>query len=260
VDLAPSWTHWLEKELRTVVLTSKKPIRGVIFDAVGTIMDPAPSVSEVYTAAAARQGVKPDLGTVKQRFRRAFARDEVCAGGEPLATDEATEVRRWRRIVDECLPEVPDAERAFGELWEHFGRPESWRAYPEAAWTMKLLGSAGYGVIVASNFDGRLRSVLRGLDELAGWAETVVISSEVGRRKPHPRFYEAACDRLGLPPDRVLCVGDDEENDWNGPRRAGLSAVLVDRRQRISGPVERVSCLDALLGPLLGPYPAGLVP
>ena len=83
---------------------------------------------------------------------------------------------------------------------------------------------------IASNFDARLRGVVAGLPELAGLGDSLVISSEVGYRKPHPAFYRAACESLGLPPGRVLCVGDDPENDVLGPDRARASrAVLLDR-------------------------------
>ena len=75
----------------------------------------------------------------------------------------------------------------------------------------------------------RLRSVVAGLPELAEGIE-LVISSEVGYRKPHGDFYRAACDSLALPPERVLFIGDDLENDVRGPRRIGASAWWLDRR------------------------------
>ena len=43
--------------------------------------------------------------------------------------DEAREVRRWRHIVAEALPEVPDPERAFAELWHNFGQAQAWRTF-----------------------------------------------------------------------------------------------------------------------------------
>ena len=76
---------------------------------------------------------------------------------------------------------------------------------------------------------GRWRRCLRGLLGVTGWSDDPVISSEVGFRKPHPAFYRVACERLGLPADQVLCVGDDRENDVEGPIRAGLRAVKIDR-------------------------------
>ncbi|MFC7505763.1 HAD-IA family hydrolase, partial [Nocardioides sp. GCM10030258] len=40
--------------------------------------------------------------------------------------------------------------------------------------------------------------------------DPVVISGEVGLRKPHAAIYELALDRLGLPADRVLFIDDAE--------------------------------------------------
>jgi putative hydrolase of the HAD superfamily len=207
----------------------------VLLDAVGTLIEPRPSVAEAYAAEARRQGVELDVSLVKRRFRKHIGDDEVDEIRGPMATDEAAESRRWRRIVAGCLPEVPDPERAFAELWEHFGRASSWRAFPDAGPALSRLADGGLPVRVASNFDGRLRGVLRGLPELARWSEAVVISSEVGRRKPHPEFYRAACGSLGLPPSAVLSVGDDPENDVEGARRAGLRSLLLDRGGRVEG-------------------------
>jgi putative hydrolase of the HAD superfamily len=226
-------------------------VRGVVFDAVGTLMDPEPSVARAYAQAARRQGVELDEGVVRGRFRRHFGDDEVDEMRGPLATDEATERRRWWRIVVGCLPEVPDPGRAFEELWDHFGRPSAWRPYPDAAGALGALWRAGLGVVVASNFDGRLRGVLAGLEGLRPWADSAVISSEVGRRKPHAEFYRAACARLGLPPGAVLCAGDDPENDLRGPRRAGLRAVLIDREGRAPGGLPALPSLGALADRLL---------
>ena len=215
---------------------------GIILDAVGTLIDPIPSVSQVYAAAADRQGLAVDLAEIKSRFGRYFRNDEVDDQLGPMVTDEATEFRRWRRIVANVLPGLPDPDRAFAELWDHFGRPEAWRCFPDVAPGLRALRDAGWPVRIASNFDSRLREVTAGLADLEGFADILIISSEVGHRKPHPRFYQAACATLGLPPDRVLCVGDDPENDVLGPERAGLKGALLDRDGR--APVGLVSFPD----------------
>src|SRR5690349_2904905 len=95
-------------------------IEGIVLDAVGTLIEPVPSVSETYSAAASRQGVEVPATILRGRFREQFGLDEIDERRGPLATDEATERRRWRRIVGGCLPEIPDPDRAFAELWDHF--------------------------------------------------------------------------------------------------------------------------------------------
>ena len=207
-------------------------VDGIIVDAVGTIIDPSPPVAEVYAAAALRQGLAVDVREVKARFGRHFRDDEVDDQRGPMVTDEGIESRRWRRIVGCVLPGLPDPDRAFAELWDHFGRPSAWRCFPDVAAGLRALRDAGFPVRIASNFDGRLREVAAGLPDLDGFGDVLIISSEVGYRKPHPNFYRAACASLGLPADRVLCVGDDPENDVLGPERAGLRGALLDRDGR----------------------------
>jgi putative hydrolase of the HAD superfamily len=207
-------------------------IEGIVLDAVGTLIDPEPSVARVYADAALRQGVVVDLAEVKSRFSRHFRNDEIDDQRGPMVTDESIELRRWRRIVANVLPELPDPGQAFDELWDHFGRPDAWLCFPDVAPGLAALREAGFQVVIASNFDGRLRSVSAGLPGLAGFVDLLVISSEVGYRKPHPAFYQVACAGLGLAPDQVLCVGDDPENDVRGAERAGLRGLLLDREGR----------------------------
>ncbi len=150
------------------------------------------------------------------------------------------------------LPELPDPDRGFAELWDHFRRPESWTVFSDVAPALQALSEAGFRVRIASNFDGRLRDVVRGLADLEPWSTPLIISSEIGYRKPHPAFYQAACESLGLPPSQVLCLGDDVENDVQGPSRAGLRALLIDRAGRTPHDVPFLPDLNALAERLIG--------
>ncbi|KAA1428095.1 HAD family phosphatase [Nocardioides antri] len=55
--------------------------------------------------------------------------------------------------------------------------------------------------------------------------DPVVISGEVGLRKPHAAIFELALERLGLPADRVLFI-DDAEPNVLGARHVGLQGLL----------------------------------
>jgi putative hydrolase of the HAD superfamily len=230
---------------------SKQPnwglIEGIVLDAVGTLIKPVPSVAEAYTTAAFRQGVELNRDDVRARFHLHFQDDEIRGDQGVFSTSEAVERSRWRRIVAKVLPEVPNKERVFDELWDHFGDPLSWHCFSDVVPALQALRDKGIRVGVGSNFDCRLRQVVQGLPELAPWVETLVISSEVGFRKPHPSFYLTACEALGLPAHKVLWVGDDLENDVRGPIRAGLSGVFLDRNLDRPPELPHVSNLTALL-------------
>jgi putative hydrolase of the HAD superfamily len=93
------------------------------------------------------------------------------------------------------------------------------------------LAASGLAVGVASNFDGRLRRVLAGLAPLRSlWR--LVISSEIGWRKPALEFFSGLCRVTGLACDEILMVGDDPVNDGAGAEAAGLRMLLLDSRCR----------------------------
>ena len=233
-------------------------IEGVAFDAVGTLIEPFPSVARAYADAAARQGVEVDVSEVKRRFHQYFRVDEVDEIRGPMATDEAIERRRWRRIVGNVLPDLPDVEHAFAELWNHFGTASAWRVFEDVPETIATLRLAGIPFVIASNFDGRLREVILGLPDLADQVDSTVISSEVGFRKPHPAFYRAVCEALRMPADQILFIGDDLENDVTGPIRAGLGGVRLDRDGRSSSTGPAFSGLTSILDRYLASRMHGL--
>ena len=86
---------------------------------------------------------------------------------------------------------------------------------------------------MASNYDQRLRSVAAGFPALQPLQ--LVISSEVGWRKPAPQFFAAMCRSVQAPADKVLHVGDDVGNDYDGAVTAGLQARLYDPHDQHAG-------------------------
>src|SRR5207249_3990940 len=124
-----------------------------------------------------------------------------------------------------------DPEACFKELYAHFAAPAAWRCDPEAEEVLRALAGRGYALGIASNFDSRLRALVAGLPELAP-VRHLVISSEVGWRKPAPAFFEAVCREVSLTPAQVLLVGDDLDNDHAGASACGLHVLLLDRHRR----------------------------
>lgn len=200
--------------------------RAVFFDAVGTLIHPDPPAPVAYAAVAQSLGSRLTAAEIAARFRTAFAREEAFDRANGLRTSEERERRRWRNIVGDVLDDVRDGERCFEELFRHFGRPGAWRLDPDAGEMLAGLGRRGYVLGMASNYDGRLRSVAAGKPELRP-VRHLVISSEVGWRKPAPEFFAALSATTGLAPAHILFAGDDRANDFDGARAAGLQAILV---------------------------------
>jgi putative hydrolase of the HAD superfamily len=202
-------------------------IRAVFFDAVGTLIYPEPPAPKVYYCAAQRLGSHYDQRTIASRFVIALHRQEQLDFAAGQRTDEARERARWRAIVAEVLDDVTDPEGCFQELYEHFASPAAWRCTPGTAKVLAVLADRGYTLGMASNFDHRLHCVAEGLVELRPMHH-IVISSEVGWRKPAAPFFQAVCSAVSLKPEQVLFVGDDAVNDLGGAHAAGLPALLLE--------------------------------
>lgn len=84
------------------------------------------------------------------------------------------------------------------------------------------LRAAGIPVAIVSNSLGD--DCYRGYD-LTALADAVVISSEVGVRKPSRAIYEIACTRLGVAPDECVMI-DDLEHNLQGAERLGIRGLF----------------------------------
>jgi putative hydrolase of the HAD superfamily len=219
-------------------------VRVVVFDAVGTLIHPDPPAAAVYSDAGRLFGSRHDAAKIAARFSKAFRHQEEIDLAAGLRTDEAREVARWQGIVAEVLDDVSDPTGCFRYLYEHFALASAWRTEPDAAATFAALKARGYGLGIASNFDGRLR----GVAEARGFrGMPLVISAAVGWRKPAGEFFAAVCRACGAEPREILYVGDDAVNDYFGAKSAGLASVLLDPNGRAPLGVPRVARLGDVL-------------
>ena len=67
---------------------------------------------------------------------------------------------------------------------------------------------------------------------IADFFEHIVISEEVGWRKPHRKIFEFALARLGEDPSDAIFIGDNPEADIMGPSDCGIDSVWVKRKEQ----------------------------
>ena len=69
---------------------------------------------------------------------------------------------------------------------------------------------------------------------LAAFFQVVAWSSAAGYRKPDARIFQAALDKLGLPPGKqIFMIGDHEQADISGGKQMGFTTIkVVDSKER----------------------------
>lgn len=83
--------------------------------------------------------------------------------------------------------------------------------------------------------------------ELIQYFRDVIISADVGVRKPHPYIFEVALNRLGLPPNEVAMVGDTWRHDIEGAINVGVIPIYVGDEEHHPHNVIHIHKLTELL-------------
>ncbi len=95
------------------------------------------------------------------------------------------------------------------------------------------LKEKGYRLSIVSNFDHAFTA--RKLLEKFGvknFFEHIIISEEVGWRKPHRKIFKSALEKLGESPSDVVFIGDNPEADIMGAYNCGIDSIWVKRENQ----------------------------
>lgn len=142
--------------------------------------------------------------SAQERFGFLFSHLGLCAGAVPSEVVQAL-LEAHKRELSKAA-EFPPSHRALLD---------------------RLAPRFKLGIV--SNFD--YTPTAHGILEREGIARffrAVVISADVGWRKPEPVIFEVALSRLEVSPQEVLFVGDRADVDVLGANRAGLAAVWLN--------------------------------
>ena len=199
-------------------------LQAIALDVGGTLIDPRPSVGQVYAEVAAEHGFP---GHDPQALNRSF--------GDAWRTKTNFDYSResWLKLVYQTFAQVSEPSGGvsfFSQLYERFAHPQAWRIYDDVVPTLEWLREKGLALAVISNWDDRLRSLLTRM-QLDRYFEVLVISAEAGLQKPSREIFKCALEQLGSPPETVLHVGGSPVEDRDGAAQAGLQSLLIDRDQ-----------------------------
>lgn len=217
--------------LLTGLFAMSRPL--ISFDAAGTLIQVKQPVGRTYSYFARRHGLDVAEADLKQAFKKAWGRVPVrlWPEGESSPDDDRS---WWKALVAEVFGDVlgrPLSEAVlnslFDELYLHFAKPEAWMVYDDVLPALEDL-SRDHQLCVLSNFDRRLLSILEG-HGLTPFFDPVILSSEVGASKPHPRMFNTALRLTGADALTAWHVGDDDRCDIQGAMECGWKAFAVSR-------------------------------
>ena len=197
----------------------------VLFDAGDTLIRLTGSGTELLHEAAATLGSSLDPEAADRVWQRVLDRGSTA---EELAKGRDLSTERHREVWTELYTAAGCEQLATGlsdRLYERTVAAESWEAFPDALPTLEAVRSRGVRVAVVSDTGFDLRPALERVGLMAH-LDAVLMSYEQGVCKPAASVFRAACDLLGVRPERALMVGDNPLTD-SGAVTAGLYAFLL---------------------------------
>lgn len=119
--------------------------------------------------------------------------------------------------------------------------------YPDALPTIRALQRRGIKIAVCSNLAEPYAAPIKRL--LPVQLDAYAWSFERQAMKPDRAIYEEVCEMLGCAARQILMIGDTQTADVDGPRRAGMQSILLDRN-RSQDSKDSLSTLNGVLNML----------
>lgn len=186
------------------------PIRAVVFDAYGTLVE---------------------IKNKRSPYRQLF---ELSSSGTITKTDYARAVMTRFTGLDQAatllgLTSIPELEMSAlkRDLQTEI---ESIALYQDTPLALRALSRAEIHIGVCSNLAAPYAEPVVRL--LPFKLDAYAWSFETGCMKPDRAIYHHVCRMLDLEPSSVLMVGDREDEDFRGPISAGLNAIRLRRGSR----------------------------
>ncbi|HEX9944466.1 MAG TPA: HAD-IA family hydrolase [Thermoanaerobaculia bacterium] len=200
------------------------PPAALVFDLDGTLIDS-----------------RRDITTAVNRMRSGL-------GLPPLALEAVVTMvgEGARRLMERALPERPDRiDQALARYLEHYWEVclETTRPYPRVEGMLSALAGRYPLALLSNKGEALSRKILDGLGLLRHFRE-ILGGDSAPTRKPDPAGLRLLAERLGIPVERLLLVGDtwiDAETaknagcafalvEWGFPRSPKLDGVKADLR------------------------------
>ncbi|MBI3329752.1 MAG: HAD family hydrolase [Nitrospinae bacterium] len=222
-------------------------VKGIGFDVFGTLVLQEGYSLEQSVETLVDSLLASGLHLEKDPFVQAYRDVNRRLFAQSVQDGRETHNRFWVAGALQALGHAVDASdpRIDGAVDAYFAPfIESCRLIPGTGEMLEtLVGTHRLGLVSNFTHPPALYRILERLN-LRRFFQVILISGSLGIRKPHPMIFGELSDRMGLPPEEIMYVGDELRSDIVGAHSAGMRTVWMTYRQVL----ERSSPLEHFLG------------
>jgi len=209
----------------------RNSLRAVIFDLNGVLTT---DLNQEMPALAQVLGINVDAARVYQVWHPLYI--EASLGH--ISADEL-----WSELRHALAPGLLAAGNEESHWLDYICLRE-----PDLARTLARL-QVRYTLGIMSNHVGRWARALLARDHLLPYLTAVLISSDMGVRKPDPRTYLRICELCQVSPSEAVYVADEQE-DLRAAQAVGMRPFFIpgeDAVSEIGQPVSSIAELAVVL-------------
>lgn len=198
-------------------------IRAVIFDVYGTLI--STGTGSVDAAAEILRNIGSDIPPKEfyGRWKKIHKQLTLATMEKGFITEEEIFRRGLRQLYRE-YGLIGDADRDVEPMLRSLtGR----KVFPDVPAGLENLRER-YRICIGSNTD--TEPLMENLRENGIAADGIWTSESLRCYKPDPRFYERLLKEIDIRPEEAVFVGDSPAEDIEGPQKAGMKTILLDRK------------------------------
>jgi 2-haloacid dehalogenase len=187
------------------------------FDCYGTLINWEDGILRCLHLILADHGKDTDDATLLQLY------------GDFEARAEQGEYRRYREVLQSVVRQFGEQLGFAPTAQQASSLPESlkeWKPWPDTIIALRQLQTR-FRLAIISNVDDDLFAATR--PELGVEFDQIITAQQAGAYKPSVKIFELALSRVGVPPHRILHVGQSLYHDVIPAQSLGLATAWVNR-------------------------------
>ncbi len=215
-------------------------IKGIIFDINGTLSDIHTNewhddIYRVLSNLLSYQGIMLDADAVKTLYFEIMKKQHAASGDKHREFDAVAIFRDiiaqhatdfTRALPKEKLQQLPlilaETHRAASRFHLHL--------YHGVADTIRQLHQKYHLAIISDAQSAYALAELHAVG-LSGYFDPIIISGDLGYRKPDPRLFSSALNAMKLDASEVVFVGNDMYRDVHGAQKLKMKTVFFKSNQ-----------------------------
>ena len=203
-------------------------IRAIGFDLFNTLITVEPQTLQEAHSRLFSSLIESGFQLEEDAFKKAHRQAAMDHLAECQTSGRETHNRFWisAALADQGYEVAPDDLRIAGAVERYFSAfLEFCHLIPGTGHMLEILKKS-YRLGLLTNFTHgpAARNILDHLG-ITSFFCIILISGELGYRKPHPSVFLKLIEQFGVETEQILYVGDDPEPDIKGARAVGLQPV-----------------------------------